>query len=55
VAIAHNAKAFDLHFVLNRLVRTKSLAELLITNGQKIVCLKVQNVTWLDSCQKHSV
>jgi hypothetical protein len=49
VAIAHNAKAFDLHFVLNRLVQTKSLPDLLIMNGQKIMCLKVDNVTWLDS------
>jgi hypothetical protein len=49
VAIAYNAKAFDLHFILNRLVRMKSLPELLIMNGQKIMCLKVENVTWLDS------
>ena len=49
VAIAHNAKVFDLLFVLNRLVRIKLLPELLIINGQKITCLKVQNVTWLDS------
>ena len=49
VAIAHNAKAFDLLFVLNRLVRMKLLPEHLILNGQKIICLKVENVTWLDS------
>jgi hypothetical protein len=49
VAITHNAKAFDLQFVLNRLVRMKSLSELLIMNGQKTMCLKVDNVTWLDS------
>ena len=47
--LCHNAKAFDLHFVLNRLVRMKLLPELLIMNGQKIMCLKVKNVTWLDS------
>jgi hypothetical protein len=47
VAIAHNAKAFDLLFVLNRLV--KMMLPDLITNGQKIMCLKVENVTWLDS------
>ena len=41
VAIAHNAKAFDLLFVLNRLVGMKLLPELLIMNGQKIMCLKV--------------
>jgi hypothetical protein len=49
VSVAHNAKAFDLHFVLNRLVRMKSLPELLIMKAQKIMCLKVENVTWLDS------
>jgi hypothetical protein len=49
VAIAHNAKAFDLLFVLNRLVKMKLLPDLLIMNGQKIMCLKVGNVTWLDS------
>jgi hypothetical protein len=27
----------------------KLLPELLITNGLKIMCLKVENVTWLDS------
>ena len=49
VAIAHNAKAFDLHFVLNRLVRMKMLPELLIMNGQNVTCLKVENVTRLYS------
>jgi hypothetical protein len=49
VVVAHNAKAFDLHFVQNCLVRMKLLPELLIRNGQKIMCLKVENVTWLDS------
>jgi hypothetical protein len=49
VAIAHSAKAFDLLFVVNRLVRMKMMPEVLITNGQKIMCLKVENVTWLDS------
>jgi len=49
VAVAHNAKAFDLYFVLNRLGRMKLLAERLIMNGQKIMCLTVENVTWLDN------
>lgn len=49
LAIAHNAKAFDLLFVLNRLVRMKWLPEILIVNEQKNMCLKVENVTWLDS------
>ena len=43
--IVANAKAFDLLFLLNRLLRTKLLPELLIMNGQKIMCLKVENVT----------
>jgi hypothetical protein len=45
VAIAHNTKAFEILFVLNRLVRMKLLPELLIMNGQKIMRLKVENVT----------
>jgi hypothetical protein len=49
VTIAHNAKAFDLHFVLNRLVWVKRLPELLIMNGQNIICSKEENVAWLDS------
>jgi hypothetical protein len=49
VVMAHNAKAFGLHFVLNRLVRMNSLPKLLIMNGQKIMCLKVENVKWFDS------
>jgi hypothetical protein len=49
VAVAHNAKAFDLLFVLNRLVRMKLLPGLLILNGVKIMCLKFENFTWLDS------
>jgi hypothetical protein len=48
VAIAHNAKAFDLLFVLNGLLRMKLLPEL-IMNGHKIMCLKAENITWLDS------
>jgi len=65
VVIAHNAKAFDLNFVLNRLVRMKLLPEHLTLNGQETMCLKVQNVTWLEksklpchaakSCPSHSV
>jgi hypothetical protein len=35
VAIAHSAKAFDLHFVLNRLVQMKSLPDLLILKIRK--------------------
>ena len=48
VAIANNAKAFDLLFAVNRLVRMKLLPGRLIMNGQ-ITCMKVEKVTWLDS------
>ena len=41
VAIAHNAKAFDLLFELNRLVRFKSLPQHLNMNDQKIMCLTI--------------
>lgn len=49
VDIAHNAKAFDLLFVLKSLVQMKLLPELLVMNGQKVMCLKVENVVWLNS------
>jgi hypothetical protein len=38
------AKALDLLFVLNRLVRMKLLPEFVIMNGQKIMCLKADNI-----------
>jgi len=40
VAIAHNAKPFDLLFLLKRLVQIKLMRELLDMNGQKIMCLR---------------
>jgi len=40
VAIAHNAKAFDLHFILNRAIKFKSKPEV-ITNGLKIISIKM--------------
>ena len=48
VAIAHNAKAFDLHFILNRAVLLKWQPEL-IMNGLKIMCTKMQHLVFLDS------
>ena len=48
VAIAHNAKAFDLHFILNRAVLLKWQPEL-IMNGMKIMCMKMQHLVFLDS------
>jgi len=49
VGIAHNVKAFDLMFVLNSLVKMKTMPQLLIMNVQMILCLKVENLTSLDS------
>ena len=39
VAIAHNAKEFDLYFILNRAIKLKCKLEL-ITNGLKIISMK---------------
>ena len=47
VVIAHNAKAFDLHFILNRAIRLKWQVEL-IMNGMKIMCKRVEHLVFLD-------
>jgi hypothetical protein len=49
VVIAHSAQAFGLLFILNRLVCRKLLPGFFIINGQKIICLNVENITFLDS------
>jgi hypothetical protein len=48
VAIAHNAKAFDLQFILDRAVFLNWQPEL-IMNGQKIMCMTVQHIKFIDS------
>jgi len=48
VAIAHNAKAFDLHFILNRAIMLKWKPEL-ITNGLKIISMNMEHLVFLDS------
>jgi hypothetical protein len=48
VAIAHNAKAFDLQFNLDRAVFLKWRPEL-IMNGQKIMCMTVEHIKFIDS------
>jgi len=48
VAIAHNAKAFDLHFILNRANMLKWKPEM-IMNGLKIICMKMEHLVFLDS------
>jgi len=46
--VTHNAKAFDLHFFLNRDVLMKWQVEL-IMNGLKIMCMRVEHLVFLDS------
>jgi hypothetical protein len=48
VAITHNAKAFDLHFILNGAIKLNWKPEL-ITNGLKIISMKMENLVFLDS------
>jgi len=48
IVIAHNAKAFDLHFILNRVILLKWQMEL-IMNGMKIMCMRVEHLVFLDS------
>jgi hypothetical protein len=48
IAIAHNAKSFDLHFIINGTILLKWQHEI-ITNGMKIVCMKYEHMIFLDS------
>jgi hypothetical protein len=48
VAIAHNAKAFDLHFMLNRAILLKWRPEQ-IMNGEKIICMSFEHMKFVDS------
>ena len=48
VAIAHNTKAFDLHFVMNRAILLKWKLEI-IMNSLKIMCMKMEHLVFLDS------
>jgi len=48
IAIAHNAKAFDLQFILNRAILLKWRPEQ-IMNGLKIMCMKMEHLVFLDS------
>jgi len=48
VAIAHNAKAFDLHFILNRAIMLKWKPELFMSNLM-IMCMKMEHLVFLDS------
>jgi len=48
IAIAYNAKGFDAHFILDRAILLK-WAPKLILNGQMIVCMTIEHLTFLDS------
>jgi len=48
VAIAHNAKAFDLHFILNRAIFLQWKPKLIV-NGLKIICMTMEHLTFIDS------
>jgi hypothetical protein len=48
VAIAHNAKAFDAQFILNRAILLRWKPELIL-NGLKIVSMKIEHMHFLDS------
>jgi hypothetical protein len=46
IVIAYNAKAFDLHFILNRTVFLKWRPELM--SGQKILCMTFEHLKIID-------
>jgi len=48
VAIPHNAKAFDFHFIPNRAIMLKWKPEL-IMSGLKIMCMEMEHLFFLDS------
>jgi hypothetical protein len=48
VAIAHNVKAFDMQFILDRAVFLKWRPEI-IMNGQKIMRMKIKLLKFIDS------
>ena len=48
IVIIHNAKAFALHFILNRAILLKLQLEMFI-NGMKIMCMWTEHLVLLDS------
>jgi len=48
MAIAHNDKAFDVYFILNRAIFLKWMPEL-ITNSRKIISMKTEHLVFSDS------
>ena len=47
IEIAHNPKAFELHFILSRAILMKCQVEL-IMNGMKIMCTRAEHLVFLD-------
>ena len=47
IAIALNAKSFDLHFILSRAVLLKWRTEL-VMSGQKIILMKMQHMKFIE-------
>ena len=45
---AHNEKAFDSQFILNRAIQMKWKPELIL-NGLKIVSMKIEHMLFIDS------
>ena len=48
IVIAHNARAYDLHFILNRGILLKWNVKLIV-NGMKIMCMRTAHLVFLDS------
>jgi len=48
VTIPYKVKAFEIHFILNMAILLKWKPEL-IMNGNTIMCMKIQNLVFLDS------
>ena len=53
IPIAHNAKAFDLHFILSRAVLLKWRPELVVS-GQKIILMKMEHLKFISSSKLSS-
>ena len=48
MVIAHNAKAFDLRFILDRAIFLMWKPKLIL-NGLKIICMTMEHLTFIDS------
>ena len=48
-AIAHNANAFDFHFILNSAILLKWKPDLIMNGKKKIMCMRMEHLVFLDS------